>query len=57
MNLDVIRGILAESVVRLIQSQSQDGTASAIPHEIDKECLALGLIGLENLADLLTGSL
>lgn len=56
LDFNIIRSIFAESVIRLIQSQPQYGTASAIPHEVDKERLAFGLLGFKNLADLQAGN-
>jgi len=57
INVDVVRRIGGKTVFRLIQSQSQNGTASAIAHEIDIQGLASGLVALENLVDLPAGSI
>ncbi len=47
---------LLKIVVRLLQSQSQNGTASAITHETDSQTFTLKTIFLQDLAEFLAGS-
>jgi hypothetical protein len=56
LNIDVIRFERLKIVIRLIQSQSQDGTASSMTSEIDQKNFAPSLIRLEHLADFPTGA-
>lgn len=54
-DVDIVRLVCREFVVWLIQSQSQNGAASAVAHKTDKNHFAFGLFRLEDLGDLLTG--
>ena len=45
LHIDGVRRIGVVRIVRLIQSQAQNGAASPIPHEADKQPFSFGPIG------------